>query len=82
MFIFSSTKEDMLGEIAKLEGAFICPEGAAAFGAAKLLKEQGWIKEHDILSFSLSLFSLYLFKILFIFLFIHILFLCFISFDI
>lgn len=39
----------MLGEIARLEGAFVCPEGAAAFAAAKILKQEGWIKETGIL---------------------------------
>ncbi|WP_379132668.1 threonine synthase [Paenibacillus sp. sgz500958] len=31
-------------DIARLEGSFICPEGAAAFAAAKKLAAQGWIK--------------------------------------
>ncbi|MEC0141460.1 threonine synthase, partial [Paenibacillus macerans] len=34
-------------KIARLEGAFICPEGAAAFAAARKLAEQGWIKEGE-----------------------------------
>lgn len=42
-----SLTSEILGEISRLEGAFICPEGAAAFAAAKLLKEEGWIKESD-----------------------------------
>ncbi|WP_202081141.1 threonine synthase [Caldalkalibacillus salinus] len=33
--------------IASLEGAFICPEGAATFVAARQLREHGWIKDHD-----------------------------------
>ncbi|MEK8127898.1 threonine synthase [Paenibacillus filicis] len=31
-------------DIARLEGAFICPEGAATFSAARRLRESGWIK--------------------------------------
>lgn len=34
-------------QVAKLEGNFICPEGAATFAAAKILREQGWILEED-----------------------------------
>jgi threonine synthase len=30
-------------EVATIEGAFICPEGAATFAAAKKLREEGWI---------------------------------------
>jgi threonine synthase len=30
--------------VARLEGAFICPEGAATFLAARRLREQGWIR--------------------------------------
>jgi len=47
----------MLSEIAKEEGAFICPEGAATFGAAKLLREQGWIQETDIFFFFFFFFG-------------------------
>lgn len=36
-----------LQKIASTEGAFICPEGAAAFVAARRLREQGWIKENE-----------------------------------
>jgi len=32
---------------AELEGAFICPEGAANFAAVKQLRDSGWIKETD-----------------------------------
>jgi threonine synthase len=32
-----------LAEIASLEGAFVCPEGAAAFAAARRLRESGWL---------------------------------------
>ncbi|RNF41191.1 threonine synthase [Planococcus salinus] len=42
--------ETMLEEqqtIARLEGAFICPEGAAAFAAIRELKQTGWIKEGE-----------------------------------
>lgn len=35
--------ESLQREIATLEGAFICPEGAATFAAAKKLREEGWI---------------------------------------
>jgi len=35
-------------KIAAMEGAFICPEGAATFVAARRLREQGWIKEHEV----------------------------------
>lgn len=34
-------------KIAKMEGAFICPEGAACFVAARRLRENGWIKEDE-----------------------------------
>ncbi|MEK3888706.1 threonine synthase [Bacillus sp. FSL K6-3431] len=33
--------------IAQKEGTFICPEGAAAFLAARRLRKSGWIKEND-----------------------------------
>lgn len=42
--------EDLLREqqrVAELEGAFICPEGAATFAAARKLKDAGWIREHE-----------------------------------
>lgn len=32
-------------KIARLEGAFICPEGASAFVAIRRLRESGWIKK-------------------------------------
>lgn len=35
-------------KIAKMEGAFICPEGASTFVAARRLREQNWIKEDDV----------------------------------
>jgi len=31
------------GELARTEGAFICPEGAACFAATRLLRESGWL---------------------------------------
>ncbi|WP_273853399.1 threonine synthase [Guptibacillus spartinae] len=34
-------------EVARLEGQFICPEGAATFAAAETLKKHGWIKEEE-----------------------------------
>lgn len=33
--------------VAELEGAFICPEGAAAFAAARTLRESGWIRDGE-----------------------------------
>ena len=36
-----------LGELAREEGAFVCPEGAAIYAAAKELREEGWIRELD-----------------------------------
>jgi threonine synthase len=43
--------EDDLSEaqkqVAELEGNFICPEGAATFAAARILREQNWIKEDE-----------------------------------
>ncbi|WP_310831851.1 threonine synthase [Paenibacillus pedocola] len=34
-------------KIARLEGSFICPEGAAAFAAARKLAQNGWIKPDE-----------------------------------
>jgi threonine synthase len=34
-------------KIARLEGAFVCPEGAATFVAARRLREKGWIREDE-----------------------------------
>ncbi|MEH7095594.1 threonine synthase [Neobacillus vireti] len=34
-------------QVAELEGNFICPEGAATFAAARILREQNWIKEDE-----------------------------------
>ncbi|MDD9267411.1 threonine synthase [Paenibacillus sp. GCM10023248] len=42
--------EELLQEqqrVAELEGAFICPEGAATFAAARKLRNAGWIREHE-----------------------------------
>lgn len=42
---------DLLEEqrkIAAMEGAFICPEGASTFVAARQLRQIGWIKETDV----------------------------------
>ncbi len=42
--------EDTLHEVrrcAALEGAFICPEGAAALAAARLLRASGWLDASD-----------------------------------
>ncbi|NHN31092.1 threonine synthase [Paenibacillus agricola] len=36
-----------LEKIATMEGAFICPEGAATFVAARRLRESGWIKDGE-----------------------------------
>jgi threonine synthase len=41
---------DILAEqhqVARLEGAFICPEGAANFAAIRTLRESGWIRADD-----------------------------------
>jgi threonine synthase len=34
-------------EVARLEGSFICPEGAACFTAVRQLRESGWLTEKD-----------------------------------
>ena len=36
-----------LQKITRLEGMFICPEGAAAFSAAKRLRQENWIKKDE-----------------------------------
>ena len=44
------TDEELLaaqGELARAEGAFICPEGAACFAAVGQLRESGWLSEND-----------------------------------
>ena len=35
------------GKVARLEGAFICPEGASTFAAIRILRKSGWIKEGE-----------------------------------
>jgi threonine synthase len=35
-------------QVASLEGNFICPEGAATFAAARILREQGWLQSDEI----------------------------------
>ena len=42
--------QEMLAEqakVARLEGSFICPEGAAVFVAIRNLRKQGWIKDGE-----------------------------------
>lgn len=42
--------QDLLEELrraARMEGVFVCPEGAAALAAARVLRENGWIEEED-----------------------------------
>ncbi|WDL81931.1 threonine synthase [Aeromonas bestiarum] len=34
-------------QLASREGSFVCPEGAAAFAAARQLRETGWIREGE-----------------------------------
>lgn len=34
---------DALGKLARAEGAFVCPEGAACFAAVAQLREDGWL---------------------------------------
>jgi len=34
-------------EVARLEGSFICPEGAACFAAVRNLRQSGWLSETD-----------------------------------
>lgn len=36
-----------LSTVASEDGAFVCPEGAAAFAAARKLREDSWIKQDD-----------------------------------
>jgi threonine synthase len=38
---------DEQARCARLEGAFICPEGAAAMAAVRLLREDGWLSADD-----------------------------------
>jgi len=32
---------------ARTEGAFVCPEGAAALAAVRVLRETGWLSEKE-----------------------------------
>ncbi|MCM3784727.1 threonine synthase [Neobacillus mesonae] len=44
------SEEDILIEqrrAAQLEGSFVCPEGAAAFAAARILRANGWIEDNE-----------------------------------
>ena len=44
------TDEALLADqrtVARLEGSFICPEGAACFTAVRQLRESGWLSESD-----------------------------------
>jgi threonine synthase len=44
------TDEELLAdqrEVARLEGTFICPEGAACFAAVRQLRASGWLSETD-----------------------------------
>ncbi|HLT04551.1 MAG TPA: threonine synthase [Pseudomonas sp.] len=34
-------------QVAELEGAFVCPEGAALYAAARRLRDSGWLKAHE-----------------------------------
>lgn len=38
---------EALKELAREEGNFVCPEGAAVYAAAKQLRKQNWIKKKD-----------------------------------
>lgn len=38
---------EALKELAREEGTFVCPEGAAVYAAAKQLRDQNWIKKED-----------------------------------
>ena len=44
------TDEELLADVAlaaRLEGTFVCPEGAACFAAVRQLRESGWLSETD-----------------------------------
>ncbi|WP_211747216.1 threonine synthase [Paenibacillus sp. Marseille-Q4541] len=46
----SVTEEEILAEqrrVTRMEGSFLCPEGAAAFAAARILRANGWIEEEE-----------------------------------
>ncbi|MBV9819373.1 MAG: threonine synthase [Solirubrobacterales bacterium] len=38
---------DAMHELARLEGAFVCPEGAATVAAARRLRETGWLQRDE-----------------------------------
>lgn len=49
-YAISISDETLLKElntVANEDGAFVCPEGAAAFAAARQLREDNWIKKDD-----------------------------------
>ena len=37
-----------LSLLGRMEGAFVCPEGAATLAAAKKLRDEGWISPEDV----------------------------------
>jgi threonine synthase len=41
------SKTGEIRQLASQEGSFVCPEGAAAFAAARQLREAGWIREGE-----------------------------------
>lgn len=46
----SVTDEEISAEqdqVTRMEGSFLCPEGAAAFAAARVLRSNGWIEEEE-----------------------------------
>ncbi|MCP3032361.1 threonine synthase [Halobacillus sp. A1] len=45
--VSDETLLEELNKVASAEGAFVCPEGAAAFAAARKLRESDWIKQDD-----------------------------------
>ncbi|GGJ94009.1 threonine synthase [Lentibacillus kapialis] len=45
--VSDETLLEELNTVASADGAFVCPEGAAAFAAARKLREANWIKEDD-----------------------------------
>lgn len=45
--ISDETLLEELKTVACMDGAFVCPEGATAFAAARKLREDGWIKKEE-----------------------------------
>ncbi|WP_454192688.1 threonine synthase [Paenibacillus sp. Marseille-Q7038] len=46
----SVTDEEIVAEqdqVTRMEGCFLCPEGAATFAAARILRSNGWIEEDE-----------------------------------